>query len=63
MAHTEKYKTVRAFQKKVKFGINSLKKLIFAQDYKFFLGQFYSFMDYGANSKYMGYKHKIPNFN
>ena len=61
--NTEKYKFVRSFQKRLKFGVNSLKKLIYAQDYKFFLGQFYSFTDYGANSEHMVYKHKIPTFN
>jgi hypothetical protein len=61
--NTEKSKFIKSFHRKFKFSVNSLKKLICSHDYKFFLGQFYSFADYGINSEYMVYKHKIPTFN
>lgn len=47
----------------MRYAINTLNKFLSSQNYKFFLGQFYSFTDYGTNPEYMLYKHKIPNFN
>jgi len=58
-----KAKYVKSFYKRLKFGVNSFRKLISFNDYKFYLGQFYSFPEYGTNTKYMVYKHKIPTFN
>jgi hypothetical protein len=59
----EQRKYAIAFYKRIKFGAFSFRKLLSYNDYKFFMGQFYSFPEYGVSTEHMVYKHKIPTFN